>query len=93
MASANIVHIGSGSLDAGKSTTKGWNNPPLGKVLGFWVQPKALASGDILVGEASFQITGVTTTMNTPDHFVAQVTVKNTGTAGHGFDLFMSFLG
>jgi hypothetical protein len=93
MATANIVKIGSGSLNAGASTTKGWNNPPLGKVLGFWVQPQPLASGEILVGEASFQITGVTTTMNSPDHFVAQVTVKNTGTAGHGFDLFMSFLG
>lgn len=92
MATANIVKIGSGALNAGASTTKGWNNPPLGKVLGFWVQPQALASGEILVGEASFEITGVTTAMNTPDHFVARVTVKNTGTAGHGFDLFMSFL-
>jgi hypothetical protein len=92
MATAHIVKIGSGSLEAGKSTTKGWNNPPLGKVLGFWVEPQPLGSGEILLGPASFEITSVKTTMNAPNHFVAQVTVKNMGTFGHGFDLFMSFL-
>ena len=92
MASANIQLIGSGTLAAGKTTTKGWNNPPVTKVLGFWVAPKALAPDELLVGPVSFQIISVTSTMDSPNHFVANVTVKNTSSNSHGFELYMSYL-
>jgi hypothetical protein len=93
MATAKIVQIGKGSLDPGKETTKGWNNPPLGNVLGFWVQPSKLPEGGLLVGQPAFQITKVETKMDKPDHFVVRVTVKNTGDLNWEFELFMSFLG
>ena len=92
MASANIQLIGDGYLDPSKTTTKGWNNPPVKKVLGFWVAPKALAPHELLVGPVSFQITSVTSTMDKPIIFVVTVTVKNTGSNPHGFDLYMSYL-
>ena len=92
MASANIVSIGTGSLAAGASTTKGWNNPPLGKVLGFWVQPRKLQDGEFVTGKPAFQITKVVTEMDKPNHFVVLVTVKNTGNISFGFELFQSYL-
>lgn len=93
MATANIIQIGKGTLAAGKETKKGWKNPPLGNVLGFWVQPRKLGSDELLTGTPSFQITKVETAMDSPNHFVVSVTVKNTGDMGFGFELFMSFLG
>jgi hypothetical protein len=92
MATANIKKIGSGFLAAGATTTKGWNNPPLGKVLGFWVQPRKLAADEFISGKTSFQITKVDSVMDQPNHFVVRVTVKNTSTVGWDFDLYMSYL-
>jgi hypothetical protein len=93
MATAKIVQIGKGPLAAGKETTKVWKNPPLGNVLGFWVQPRKMTDGELLVGQPAFQITQVETKMDSPDHFVVRVTVKNTGDISWAFELFMSFLG
>jgi hypothetical protein len=92
MATATITEIGKGTLDANASTTNHWKNPPLGKVLGFWVQPRKLDGNEFLTGKAAFQITKVETEMDKPDHFVVNVTVKNTGNVSFGFELFMSFL-
>lgn len=93
MATATMKQIGQGSLDPGKEIPKGWNNPPLGNVLGFWVQPRKMTAGELLVGQPAFQITKVETIMDKPDHFVVFVTVRNTGDITWGFELFMSFLG
>jgi hypothetical protein len=92
VATANIELIGSGSLAAGATTTKTWKNPPLGNVLGFWVQPRKLASEEILVGPAAFQIVSVVTKMDLPNHFVVEVQVKNVGSVDFGFELFLSWL-
>jgi len=93
MATTKIVQIGKASLAAGKETTKSWNNPPLGNVLGFWVQPRKMTEGELLVGQPGFQITKVETKMDSPNHFVVFVTVKNMGDISWDFELFMSFLG
>ena len=69
-----------------------WKNPPVHNVLGFWVAPRQLAAGEFLPAPASFQITDVVSKMDTPDHFVVEVHVKNTGGFEFGFELFMSFL-
>jgi hypothetical protein len=92
MATANIVSIGKGSLAAGASTTKVWNNPPLGKVLGFWVQPNKLEDDELFIGILAFQITKVVTEMDKRNHFIVRVTVKNTGDFSCGFELFQSYL-
>jgi len=92
MASANIVKIGSGFLAGGATITKGWNNPPVKKVLGFWVAPREMTADEVILGQTSFQITKVDSIMDQPNHFVVKVTVKNTSTTGWDFELYMSYL-
>ncbi len=94
MASAYIKKIGGGFLAGGATTTKTWKNPPLGKVLGFWVEPKEVVAGETISGSpTSFQITKIDSIMDEPNHFVVKITVKNTSNFGWSFKLYMSYLG
>ncbi|HET9620242.1 MAG TPA: hypothetical protein VFP84_02665 [Kofleriaceae bacterium] len=61
-------------------------------MLGFWVAPRKLVGSETLFGPVGFQITSVVSKMDAPDHFIVEVTVKNTGNIDWGFELFMSFL-
>lgn len=93
MASAYIKKISSGFLAGNATTTKTWKNPPLGKVLGFWVEPKEVAADEFISGQTSFQITKIDSIMDQPNHFVVKITVKNTSPVGWSFKLYMSYLG
>jgi hypothetical protein len=92
MANVNIQLIRSEWLNSGEEKPYGWKNPPVKKVLGFWVTPRAMKPNELLPGPVAFQITSVTTTMDQPDHYVVTVNVKNTSKHDFGFELYMSYL-
>ena len=63
-------------------------------VVGFWVAPKEPADGELVPGSSvSFEITKISSKMDTPGHFRIEVTVKNTSTTDWGYVLYASYLG
>jgi hypothetical protein len=91
MATAHRQKIGGGYLNAGASANFKWNNPPA--VINFWAQPKQAEGSEIALVPLAFQVTGVTCTMDTVNHYVATVTIKNTSANGGNYELYMSYLG
>jgi hypothetical protein len=93
MASVKIKELHSGILAGGKTGTVPWKNPPMKNVVGFWVAPSEPADGELVPGAVSFEITKISSKMDTPGHFRIEVTVKNTSTTYWGYVLYASYLG
>lgn len=85
------------SLDPGKTSKLRWNNPPWGKVFGYFAYPvPPPASGEHGTRTGTVEITKVSCTHfrdnDSEDKQYVYVHVKNSGDEATGYDLYQGWV-